>query len=49
MAGIFYQEGEKIFWDNQNSIMITLKDNTSSKIVIEVGSQPKLSIQNINN
>lgn len=38
-AGTFYQEGEKIFFDVTNpdkSIVISLKDNSYSKVIVEV-------------
>jgi hypothetical protein len=38
-AGTFYQHGEKIFWDVKNSdksIIINLKDNSFSKVIVEV-------------
>lgn len=38
-AGTFYHDGEKVFWDVtnlENSIIINLKENSFSKLIIEV-------------
>ncbi|RUR10430.1 hypothetical protein [Legionella sp. km772] len=48
-AGTFYQHGKKIFWGVKNSdksIMIDLKDNSFTRIIIEVDN-PEESIKNI--
>jgi hypothetical protein len=48
-AGTFYQKGQKIFWDVKNSsksIMIELKDNSFTRLIIEVDN-PDESIKNI--
>ncbi len=48
-AGTFYQKGEKIFWGVKNSdksIMIDLKNNSFTRIIIEVDN-PEESIKNI--
>jgi hypothetical protein len=41
-AGTFYQEGKKTFWDVRNpsqSIILELKDNSFSKIIVEVSDR----------
>ena len=38
-AGIFYQEGEKVFWDvhdSEKTVVISLKDEKYSRLVVEV-------------
>lgn len=50
-AGTFYQAGQKIFWDVKNSdksIIIALKDNSFTRIIIEVDN-PEESIKSIQN
>jgi hypothetical protein len=49
-AGTFYKDGEKIFWDvtnPDNTIIIHLKDNEFSKLIIEV-SNPNEVIKQVN-
>jgi hypothetical protein len=43
-AGTFYQAGEKVFWDVHNpeqTIVITLKDESYQKLIIEVEDTSK--------
>jgi hypothetical protein len=48
-AGLFYQEGEKVFWDvrhPKNTIVIEMRDEGFTKLIVEV-KDPEAAVQEI--
>ncbi len=48
-AGLFYQKGEKVFWDvrhPKNTIVIEMEDETFSKLIVEV-RDPEVAVAEI--
>lgn len=48
-AGMFYQKGEKVFWDvrhPKNTIVIEMEDETFSKLIVEV-KDPEAAVAEI--
>jgi hypothetical protein len=48
-AGMFYQKGEKVFWDvrhPKNTIVIEMEDETFSKLIVEV-KEPAAAVAEI--
>ncbi len=48
-AGMFWQEGNKVFWDvrhPENTIVLELEDETYAKLIVEVAN-PALAVNEI--